>query len=69
MLRRYGEPALVAAALGVAYLIVQPDSADHAAQIYRSDLFANQGLVTWDNGWFGGHHLPGYGNLQPVFGR
>ena len=67
-LRRYGEPALVAAALGVAYLIVQPDSADHAAQIYRSDLFANQGLVTWDNGWFGGHHLPGYGVLLPVFG-
>jgi hypothetical protein len=68
VLRRYGEPALVAAALGVAYLIVQPDSADHAAQIYRSDLFANQGLVTWDNGWFGGHHLPGYGLLLPVLG-
>jgi hypothetical protein len=68
VLRRYGEPGLVAAALGVAYLIIQPDSADHAAQIYRSDLFANQGLVTWDNGWFGGHHLPGYGVLLPVLG-
>ena len=68
MLRRYGEPGLVAAALGAAYLIIQPDSADHAAQIYRSDLFANQGLVTWDNGWFGGHHLPGYGVLLPVLG-
>ena len=67
-LRRYGEPGLVAAALGVAYLIVQPDSADHAAQIYRSSLFAHEGLITWDNGWFGGHHLPGYGVLLPVLG-
>ncbi|MGA8220003.1 MAG: hypothetical protein WB771_15680 [Solirubrobacterales bacterium] len=65
-LRRYGEPGLVAAALGAAYLIIQPDSADHAAQVFRSGLFANQGLVTWDNFWFGGHHLPGYGVLLPI---
>ena len=65
-LRRYGEPALVAAALGVAYLIIQPDSADHAAQVFRSGLFANDGIVTWDNFWFGGHHLPGYGILLPI---
>jgi hypothetical protein len=65
-LRRYGEPGLVAAALGVAYLIIQPDSADHAAQVFRSGLFANEGIVTWDNFWFGGHHLPGYGVLLPV---
>lgn len=65
-LRRYGEPGLVAAALGVAYLIIQPDSADHAAQVFRSGLFAHEGLVTWDNFWFGGHHLPGYGILLPI---
>ena len=65
-LRRYGEPGLVAAALGVAYLIVQPDSADHAAQVFRSGLFEHEGLVTWDNFWFGGHHLPGYGLLLPM---
>jgi len=64
-LRRYGEPGLVAAALGVAYLIVKPDSADHAAQVFRSGLFADHGLVAWDNFWFGGHHLPGYGLLLP----
>jgi hypothetical protein len=68
MLRRYGEPGLAAAALGVAYLIVQPDSADHAAQVFRSGLFANQGLSAWDNFWFGGHHLPGYGVLLPALG-
>ena len=56
----------MAAALGVAYLIVQPDSADHAAQVFRSGLFEHEGLVTWDNFWFGGHHLPGYGLLLPM---
>jgi hypothetical protein len=65
-LRRYGEPGLVAAALGAAYLIIQPDSADHAAQVFRSGLFDREGIVTWDNFWFGGHHLPGYGILLPL---
>jgi hypothetical protein len=67
-LRRYGEPGLVSAALGIAYLIVQPDSADHAAQVFRSGLFDTQGLAAWDNFWFGGHHLPGYGLLLPALG-
>jgi hypothetical protein len=66
--RRYGEPGLVSAALGIAYLIVQPDSADHAAQVFRSGLFDTQGLAAWDNFWFGGHHLPGYGLLLPALG-
>jgi hypothetical protein len=67
-LRRYGEPGLVAAALGIAYLIIQPDSADHAAQVFRSGLFDSQGLAAWDNFWFGGHHLPGYGLMLPALG-
>jgi hypothetical protein len=67
-LRRYGEPGLVATALGVAYLIAQPDSADHAAQVFRSGLFDSQGFAAWDNFWFGGHHLPGYGLLLPALG-
>ena len=58
----------MAAALGIAYLIAHPDSADHAAQVYRSGLFAHEGLTTWDNFWFGGHNLPGYGILLPAFG-
>jgi hypothetical protein len=64
-LRRYAEPALVAAVLGGIYLVVQPSSADHAAQAFRSGLFENEGLSTWNNLWFGGHHLPGYGLLFP----
>ena len=67
-LRRYGEPGLIAAAFGIAYLIIKPESADHAAQFFRSDLFAEQGFSAWDNMWFGGHHLPGYGFLLPALG-
>ena len=67
-LRRYGEPGLAAAALGVAYLVTHPDSADHAAQVFRSDLFGREGFSAWDNLWFGGHHLPGYGLLLPALG-
>jgi len=67
-LRRYGEPGLIAAALGIAYLIVQPDSADHAAQVFRSGFFDSQGFAAWDNFWFGGHHLPGYGLMLPALG-
>jgi hypothetical protein len=67
-LRRYGEPGLVAAALGVVYLITHPDSADHAAQVFRSGLFEREGFAAWDNLWFGGHHLPGYGFLLPMLG-
>jgi hypothetical protein len=67
-LRRYGEPGLVAAALGAVYLVAHPDSADHAAQVFRSDLFGREGFSVWDNLWFGGHHLPGYGLLLPTLG-
>jgi hypothetical protein len=51
----------VAALLAVAYLLATPPSADLAAQEYRADL----GLVLWDNGWYGGHHMPGYSVLFP----
>ena len=41
--------------------MLAPPSADLAAQEYRADL----GLVLWDNGWYGGHHMPGYSVLFP----
>ena len=41
--------------------MLAPPSADLAAQYYRADL----GLVLWDNGWYGGHHMPGYSLLFP----
>jgi hypothetical protein len=58
----------VAVPLAVSYLIVQPPSGDLAAATYRSDLFARVGLTLWDNGWYGGHYLPGYSLLSPALG-
>ena len=60
--------ALVAAVPAVLYVLLEPPSADLAAQEYRVDLFAAQGLGLWDNGWYGGHHLPGYSVLFPPLG-
>jgi hypothetical protein len=51
----------LAGAVALAYLALGPPSADLAAQYYRADL----GLVLWDNGWYGGHHMPGYSILFP----
>ncbi|CAN5523505.1 hypothetical protein BH20ACT15_BH20ACT15_06700 [soil metagenome] len=64
-IRRYAEPGLVAATLGAIYLIVEPLSADHAAQTFRAGLFETEGLSAWNNLWFGGHHTPGYSVLFP----
>ena len=61
MPRRILIPCLVAALGAVAYLLVAPPSADLAAQEYRADL----GLVIWNNGWYAGHHTPGYSVLFP----
>ncbi len=61
-------PWAVAAALAVAYLVIDPPSADLAAQTYRSQLFADHGFLVWDNAWYGGHHMPGYSVLFPPLG-
>jgi hypothetical protein len=55
-------PALV---LSLAYLIVQPPSADLAAQTFRADLFSSHGFVLWSNDWYSGHLVPGYSLLYP----
>lgn len=57
-----------AAALAVAYLVLDPPSADLAAQMYRSELFEREGFVLWDNAWYSGHHMPGYSVLFPPLG-
>lgn len=57
--------ACVVAALGAAaYLVLDPATADHAAQEYRAGL----GSGLWDNGWFAGHHTPAYSVLSPALG-
>jgi hypothetical protein len=59
---------VVAAILAALYLIIDPPSADLAAQVYRSDFFGREGLALWDNAWYAGHHMPGYSVLFPPLG-
>jgi hypothetical protein len=56
------------AALAGLYLLAAPASSDLAAAGYRSDLFSRVGFTLWDNGWYGGHHLPAYSLLAPPLG-
>jgi hypothetical protein len=56
-------PVLGAIALGIAWLVVHPATADLAAQEYRTGLWRREGFVIWDAQWYGGHHEPGYSLL------
>ncbi|MCU1502215.1 MAG: hypothetical protein JWM12_1569 [Ilumatobacteraceae bacterium] len=58
---------LVAAAMCAAYLVVQPASVDYASGDFRSRLFRG-GSHVWNNLWFGGHPLPGFGLIPPMLG-
>ncbi|MEA2155501.1 MAG: hypothetical protein QOE11_1641 [Solirubrobacteraceae bacterium] len=64
-----GAPALISllasAVVVVAWTVLQPHTADLAAQFYRTGLFDRAGWILWDNNWFGGHQLPGYSLLTP----
>ncbi|HEY3827894.1 MAG TPA: hypothetical protein VGL57_01735 [Solirubrobacteraceae bacterium] len=55
--------------LAGAYLIARPPSGDLATATYRANLFARVGFTLWDNGWYGGHYLPGYSLLSPALGE
>lgn len=57
---------LTAAALIAAWLIVAPHTPDLAGQVYRAGLFEHAGFVLWDNGWYAGHHVPGYSLTWPA---
>jgi hypothetical protein len=61
-------PWTLAAALGVAYLLLDPRTSDLAAQEYRAGLWARNGFTVWDNGWYAGHHVPAYSLLFPPLG-
>lgn len=52
---------VLAALLALLYLVIDPPSADLAAQQYR----ASRGLNLWDPNWYGGQDLPGYSVLFP----
>ncbi|MCW3014890.1 MAG: hypothetical protein JWO02_1982 [Solirubrobacterales bacterium] len=61
-------PVAVAAVVATLYLLIAPPSADLAAQTYRADVFSDHGFILWDNGWYAGHHVPGYSLLFPPLG-
>src|SRR5918992_673116 len=56
---------LAAAAIGIAYLLLAPDTADMAAHTYRTWLWNQVGFATWNAQWYGGHHMAGYSLLYP----
>jgi hypothetical protein len=58
-------PAVV---ISIAYLTLRPASADFASGDFRARLF-REGAYLWDNHWFGGHPLPGYGIVSPMLSR
>lgn len=43
------------------WLVLAPPTPDLPAHLYRAGL----GAGIWDNGWYAGHHLPGYSVLMP----
>ncbi len=61
-------PTLVAAALALAYLIVEPTGADLPAQLLRVKLFGAEGFGIWNNWWYAGHNIAAYSVLFPPLG-
>ncbi len=59
-------PVILSAALAAAYVIVSPATQDLAAHLFRAQLFREQGFGMWNNDWYGGHHIVGYGVLFPA---
>lgn len=60
-------PWALTALLGLVYLLATPATTDLAAQEHRIAL-ARDGVWLYDLSWFGGHHLPSYSVLLPLFG-
>lgn len=56
-----------AATICVTYVVIRPPSQDFAAGHFRAEL-ASRGAFLWNNLWFGGHPLPGYGVVAPLLG-
>jgi hypothetical protein len=58
-------PALVAAAIGIAYVAIEPRTVDLAASVFRSRLFGEAGFTIWNNSWYAGHPTWSYSVLVP----
>ena len=65
-MRRLAEPMVVAALGAVVYLLLAPPQRrPRRAGVPRR---AVRGLALWNNGWYAGHHTPGYSVLFPPLG-
>jgi hypothetical protein len=60
-----GLAVVLALALVLVWLLVDPRTPDLAAQVYRAGLFERAGFAVWDEHWYAGHALPGYSLLFP----
>ncbi len=58
----------VAGALALITILMRWRGSDLPAHFFRVGLVERDGLVGWNNYWFGGHHTLGYGVLFPVLG-
>src|SRR3954451_16441178 len=58
-------PALVAAAIGVVYVAIEPRTVDLAASVFRARLFGDAGFTIWNNTWYAGHPTWSYSVLVP----
>lgn len=69
-LRRRPVPLAIAisALLSGIYLLWRPRTLDLAAQVFRADLWEEHGWVLWNDAWYSGHTVPGYGVLYPPLG-
>lgn len=59
---------VICAALCAAYIATVPQTPDLAAHVFRADLWADHGWVLWNQAWYSGHTVPGYGLLYPPLG-
>src|SRR5205807_7321097 len=59
-------PALLAAAISIAYLAAAPRTVDLAASVYRARLFDEVGFTIWNSQWYGGHYTLGYSVIFPA---
>jgi hypothetical protein len=55
----------VAAVLAAVYLLIDPQTVDLAAHLYRAELFEREGFTIWNGNWYAGHHTPSYSVLFP----
>ncbi len=63
---RAGVPSwAITAALALTWLLVNPPTPDLAAHEYRAEIARRVGFGVWEQGWYAGHHLPGYSVLMP----